>query len=392
MSRSEATACGVRPCTPLRLAPPIFGRRLDLAVFLGPAVVGLALVAGARALGLAPGPLPEWGWVAFVLAIDVAHVWATLHRTYLDPNELRRRPRLYALVPLGCFVVGAALHAHSSAWFWRALAYLAVFHFLRQQIGWAAIYRAREGDGSRLAKLVDDAALYLAMGVPLLLWHSAMPKRFSWFLPGDFVALPRLGPLVPFAQAALAIALLAWLARMLVRLRRGHPLPLGRLVLVATTALTWWVGIVTAGDDFSFTVLNVLPHGVPYVALLHLYGRARADRDPTTPSAWLIRGGLGLFFGSLFLFAFVEEALWDRLVFHDHEALFGFLPEAPDGFLPGVIVPLLALPQATHYVLDAVLWRRRDQSPAQAEAMGFQVRPAPTSSADGLVVHGRSAT
>ena len=113
-------------------APWLFGRRTDLAVFGGPALVALVLVA--LAPRLAPdGDLPPWGFLAFVLAVDVAHVHTTLFRTYFDRAELRARPWLYALLPLACWVVGVLLHLSSEIGFWRAIAYLAVFHFIRQQ-------------------------------------------------------------------------------------------------------------------------------------------------------------------------------------------------------------------------------------------------------------------
>ncbi|MGZ3476685.1 MAG: hypothetical protein ACXWUG_22920, partial [Polyangiales bacterium] len=60
--------------------------------------------------------------------------------------------------------------------------------------------------------------------------------------------------------------------------------------------------------------------------------------------------------------ALIEEGLWDRFVWHDHEHLFGegeLLSPRALAFL----VPLLALPQAVHYALDGVIWRRA-QNPA----------------------------
>jgi hypothetical protein len=71
--------------------------------------------------------------------------------------------------------------------------------------------------------------------------------------------------------------------------------------------------------------------------------------------------------------AFVEEMLWDRLVWHDRAWLFGGGDGHALGAVPlALLVPLLAVPQATHYVRDAVLWRRQDTGPAQARALGFR--------------------
>ena len=75
--------------------------------------------------------------------------------------------------------------------------------------------------------------------------------------------------------------------------------------------------------------------------------------------------------------AFAEEVLWDRLVWHDRPLLLGGDLDEPllGPFARALVVPLLALPQATHYALDAVLWRRRDTGPAQARALGFGGAP-----------------
>lgn len=349
--------------------PWIWSRKIDLGVFLLPTVAAALLVLGARALGF-HGKTPEWGWLIFILCVDVAHVWATIFRSYLDPPELRRHPWLYSLVPLGCWLAGAALHRHSSLLFWRVLAYIAVFHFMRQQAGWTAIYRARAGQRDALTRLLDDALIYLGTGVPILIWHTR-PRPFSWFLDGDFFSLSALSPLVLPAQIALAATLLLWGVHQARLHLSGRSLSVGKLVVVLTTVASWYAGIVWAQDDWAFTVLNVLPHGIPYFALLWAYGKARQETTPGTPGSRLIAAGFGAFFGLLVLLAFGEELLWDRVIWHDRPWLFGFLPEWDGGSLAYLLVPFLALPQSTHYVLDAFLWRRGATGPEQARALGF---------------------
>ena len=41
------------------------------------------------------------------------------------------------------------------------------------------------------------------------------------------------------------------------------------------TWVAWFGGIVLAQNDFAFTVMNVVLHGVPYFALLYRYARSR---------------------------------------------------------------------------------------------------------------------
>ncbi len=118
---------------------------------------------------------------------------------------------------------------------------------------------------------------------------------------------------------------------------------------------------------------NVVIHGVPYFGLLWAYARERRKDAPRAIGSQIAAGGVAAFLGVLFLFAFVEEMAWDRLVWHDRDWLFGASNISLSTLLVALVVPLLALPQATHYVLDGVLWRRSDSRsrPAQRRALGF---------------------
>ncbi len=352
----------------------LWGARADLAVFGGSALAALAFAAAAPVL--APGgAVPGWAWLLFVVAVDVAHVHATLFRTYLDPAELRSRPALYAGLPVACFLVGAALHHHGERTFWRVLAYVAVFHFVRQQVGWVAIYRALAGDRSRLGRWLDDAVVYAAAGYPLLYWHARLPRAFHWFVEGDFASLPWIGALVAPAGALYAALTALYAARAVADAARRRAVPWGKHLVVATTAATWLVGIVVLDDDFAFTVTNVLVHGIPYLALLWFYARARAPEVPRSLLARLTTMGVLAFLAVCFALALGEELAWDRLVWLDHPLRIGGGVTGDEPLLGpaarAIVVPLLAVPQATHYALDAFLWRRKDTGPAQAKALGF---------------------
>jgi hypothetical protein len=190
LARVERSSGG--PCLRSSSAHPsgawIFSRTIDLAVFALPAALSLAIVL-LRAPTAASADSPEWVWITGVLLVDVAHVWSTAFITYLNPAELRRHPERYWLVPGLGWVLGVVLYSLGGPGsFWRALAYLAVFHFVRQQYGWMTLYRARAGDRSRLGAWIDGAAIYAATLYPLIWWHAHLPRRFDWFLPGDFLS------------------------------------------------------------------------------------------------------------------------------------------------------------------------------------------------------------
>jgi hypothetical protein len=372
---------GARPVTDGgALGPWLWGAPTDLAAFGGSALLALALVA--LAPQLAPsGVVPAWATLALVVGVDVAHVWTTLARTYLDPDERAAHAGLYLAVPLGCFVVGALLTRVGLLAFWRVLAYLALVHFVRQQIGWVAIYRARAGLRSPLDRALDELAVYASTLYPVLVWHAHAPRAFDWFVEGDFVAVPSLLPALPGLRGVWLLALGAYAVRAVaLGVREGRWL-VGKHLVVATTALTWFWGIVGTDADFPFTVANVLPHGVPYAVLLWRYARARSDElarasGPTRPRGVLVRlvrAGPLVAVAAVVGLALAEELLWETLIHRDTSSPLSFVtvPELPE-FVVALLVPLLALPQATHYVLDAVLWRRGATGSAQAVALGFR--------------------
>ena len=339
-------------------SPWLFSRGVDLGVFLGSAVVALALLAVGAATGVLYDTTPDWAWVPCVLLVDVAHVYSTSFRIYLDGEELRRRPALYGTVPILGFAAAALLYGLGPMVFWRSLAYLAVFHFVRQQYGWVALYRGRCGEHDRAGHWLDAATIYAATLYPLAYWHAHLPRRFWWFLEGDFlVQLPvsLVAALAPVYWGLLALyavrSALAW------RAGRGNP---GKDVVVATTAVCWYVGIVAFNSDYAFTVTNVIIHGVPYLALVYFAGRRRAEMRPDLAVGRVFAAGAAPFLVILWALAFAEELAWDRAVWHDRAWLFG---EGWDvGWLEYAIVPALAVPQIVHYVLDGFIWKRRERA------------------------------
>lgn len=376
---SQPAVAASQPAPRARFGPWLWGREVDLLVFGGTTLLAFALLFALRSAGLAPGELPAWGWVLLVLGVDVAHVWSTLFRTYLDPEELRRHRLRYWLAPALAYGMGVALYSQGSLWFWRVLAYVAVFHFVRQQVGWVGLYRARANRAGAeqgiVDRVIDDMAVYAATLYPIVHWHAHLSEtRFQWFVQGDFAQVGALASAVlPVMRGAWVLALAVFAARQLWLLRARGELQVGKIVVVTTTALIWYVGIVATNSDVEFTVTNVLAHGVPYLVLLYHYAQARRRLAPGAPGSHLMRGGVAAFLGTVLVLAFVEELFWDKLVWREHGWLFGD-PYGELGHLGlTLLVPLLALPQFTHYLLDGLLWRRQDsrENAAQRAAIGL---------------------
>jgi len=345
----------------------LFGPGVDLTVFAGSALLSVLFVLAAPWLG-AVGDTPLWAWGLFVVCVDVAHVWSTLFRTYLDVGELRRRPGLYLGAPLVAYFTGVVAYLASPRAFWTLFAYVALSHFVRQQYGWVALY-GRKARASTPERRLDAAAIYAATLGPVVWWHANLPRDFWWFVEGDFLSgLPR--GVGTVALAVHAVVLAAWGGFQVLRVARGDGVQAGKVLLVAATWVAWFGGIVLVRDDFAFTVMNVTLHGVPYFALLFRYARGRhAEGDYGLGSA-LLRAGLPGFLLFLAALALTEELLWDWVLWHERAALFGMRPAEVAEDVLALAVPLLALPQATHYVLDAFIWKP-GREPALLSRLGW---------------------
>ena len=381
--------------SPTTRQPWIHSPAIDTGFILAPAVLATLIALGINTAGHAQAGVSLAAWAVLVIGIDVAHVYSTLYRTYLDPIERRQLSGWLIGTPLATWVLGVLLYTASAATFWSVLAYTAVFHFVRQQYGFLMLYSRGERALPQWSRRLDQVAIYGATLFPLLYWHTHLPRPFVWFTDGDFLALPAV--LWRFALPLYIALFAAYLLKEITLYVRVRSINWPRNALVLGTALSWYVGIVAAAGDLVFTLTNVVAHGIPYMALTCIYARRRDDRAASegTPcggrGGYQVKSSRSLFvlrllpyaIGLLVVLAFVEEGLWDGLVWREHLALFPgfqFLPHIESLSALSLLVPLLSVPQMTHYVIDGVIWRLRTH-PEWRKTLFWQPSGNPTETA-----------
>jgi hypothetical protein len=317
-------------------------------------------------------------WIVLVLAIDVGHVWSSLYRSWLDPEDRNRFSNHLLWIPLLCWLAGVLVFSLGGpAAFWRVLAGLAVYHFIRQQQGFLKWYRANDTETEKKYHLIDMATLTLGSLYPMLFWITHPGREFTWFVAGD---LPEWTG--AFAQGAHGLGRVIWLGLLAswlcketwlwIRHRLIH---WPRLLLIGGTNLSWNVGIVLLNGDIAFTATNCLAHGIPYFALVWIIQARRARKNPNQPlwqqgprrRSFLAPASAALLFLVPMGLAYLEEGLWDALIWSERVEFFGPFHVFFDGLgtlgtgASPWLIPLLALPQATHYVLDGFIWKRPAQ-------------------------------
>ena len=347
----------------------LFGKHADLLILFTPVWV-CWLISFLLPERLLIADVPLWVWVTVVIGIDVSHVWSSIHRTYFDREEFRNHRNLFIAAPIISFAVSFGLAFISIDLFWRCLAYVAVYHFVKQQFGFMRIYKAKAQD-FRPKKISDNFVIYLSMLYPIVYWHMQPDLEFAWFVSGDFILIPSPVDQMLFKQVGngMYFGLLAgWLVEEIIITKKGNnSFPAGKTLWVLTTAGNWFLGIVYFNSDLVFTITNVVAHGVPYQALIVFYQtKKQAIRTSKKAGRSFLKTGATIV-STVLLLALFEEYLWDLMVYRDNEAFFGSMIPYPDE-MPSVILQLfaiavLAVPQITHYILDGFIWKNNEKNP-----------------------------
>ena len=308
--------------------------------------------------------MPAASWVILILLVDVAHVYSTLYRTYFDGHTYHKQKALLTTIPFAAFVAGAVVYSMSNLWFWRILAYVAVYHFIRQQYGFMRIYSRKEKEG-RIYKTIDKFIIYYATIYPIVYWHLEPGRNFNWFVEGDFMHF-RSSALLNVFTVVYGLMIIIFIAKETYAVYKTKVVNFPKLAIVIGTLLSWYFGIVYFNGDMAFTLLNVVSHGIPYMALVWLHGKKQHRLQPKPNKlfkAVFSSYGILLFLGIIFLLAFIEEGIWDSFVWKEHRSVFNlfyFPKNHVSETLLALLVPLLAVPQITHYIIDGFIWKIKD--------------------------------
>lgn len=291
-------------------------------------------------------------WLFLIVFVDVAHVYSTLFKTYFVKGEVQKNKLLYLGIPAVSWILGIILFQFGSLTFWSVLALIAVFHFIRQQYGFMRIYARFEPN--TWSKKIDEVAVYSATIYPMLYWFKT-PRAFTWFVNNEFDWLKNFPDYTNLINIVYFAILIIWLVKTVFEVFKTKDINIPKTALITGTFLSWYFGIVYFNNDLLFTFLNVVSHGIPYIALIYIREiHQKENNQLNRMQLFKSFSGIFLFVGILLGFAFVEEFLWETLVWNEHFSLNVMLSEKWFQFL----VPLLVVPQLTHYLLDGFIWRK----------------------------------
>lgn len=328
--------------------------KYDLSFIIAPSFLSIILLIFFPQNWLWSDEMPSWAWFALVLLIDVSHVYSSLYRTYFDKIVRQKHTKLLLITPILVVSLAASIHFISELLFWRLAAYLAVFHFIRQQYGFLKLYTRHEG-----IKQIDIWMIYVVTVFPMIYWHLSEPRNFMWFTANDFLFQPN-QQIAQWFSYLFWIWVLIYYALEIKNYIKTRQINIPKTLLIFSTMLTWYLGIVYFNGDMAFTMLNVVAHGIPYIALVYAAEQRKTYKQNGIWKILFSDIGIFIFVGILFLLAYVEEGFWNGLVWHDHNNYFSIFPNINlnNHLILSFIIALLSTPQLTHYILDGYIWKR----------------------------------
>jgi hypothetical protein len=313
--------------------------------------------------------IPIWVWFFLVVGIDVSHVWSSLFRTYFDKHDRVNHSHLIKVLPVLVFFFCFATSYASISFFWRLMAYLALFHFIKQQFGFMVLYAMKNGARKKSSFRLDKYLIFFSMIYPVLYWHLHSNLNFSWFVSDDFVLNKVLnipGSFFIVTNTVYWIVMVLWFYSKIKQGTKEFKNQLPYILWILTTAMNWYLGIVYFNSDLAFTATNVVAHGIPYLVLIVFYKKKKDQIVIQKKKSYL---NVAVVVLSICLICGIfEEYFWDVLVNREKSELFSNFMYYIDWqyssrFLKALFIGLLSVPQVTHYILDRYIWKSNESNP-----------------------------
>jgi hypothetical protein len=368
----------------------VIGPRADLLWLVGAPLWGLLLWLGFAQGHLALAP----AWFAWIALTNGSHFFATYTRTYLVPDEWRRRGGLLA-ASLALFLLGPLLlWAQSTTgspaaersplpWYFAAVNAWGYWHVVRQHHGILRLYQRHDPGLSSFDARLEAALLHVTLLAPFVWLLSVHPDVRAGLSLSPLAADPL--P-VRALRAGLALGAVAsaglFVARQVHRRLRGERLQAPRLIFFAAVA-AYHAWVCTSPQMlrwplFIVAPLLILPHDLQYHAIVWFYQRnqrwgalqrgARPALGVRIASSPPLYAALGVGLGVMLAVSgcSVDRELGCPASFYDSTPLWlGFTPR-------GLLFVFFHAFAVHHYFIDQFIWRpSREVHVAQGLGVGL---------------------
>ncbi|MEZ6060410.1 MAG: tetratricopeptide repeat protein [Planctomycetaceae bacterium] len=334
----------------------------DSALFIGTPLLIVPLI-----LGIAFFVADENVFLVISTFGAMGHHAPGLMRAYGDRKLFRRFWLRFTIVPVVTLSTFLMFSLQQLPGVTLILVFWSMWHFMMQTYGFGRIYDAKVGATEVRNHHLDFAFCVAWTGLCVLY----APGRVS-----DIVALALKSGVTSTASIPVSSFRLLWtvgtaaitaifLADLSRRMATGRPVNPAKLLLFTVTFSFFWLCDVGIRNLVLGIAMLELFHDVQYLAIVWLFNRSRADKDPSagTFTRFLFRPGFaGLYIGIVVAYGFVA---------------FAGKTLASDTF-QHVLLSVIATSNVLHFYYDGFIWKVRE--PETREALGVDESGGPVTS------------
>ncbi len=350
----------------------ITARNFDLLWYIGACVTGYILIYLNLGAGI-PVLLLLWFWI---VSVDGPHVFGTISRTYLDPEEWKIRRKLFLgsllwFLPGPLFLfAGVAISSPLPYFVFLVFAQVwAYWHVVRQHYGFMTLYQKKNGEAAGKGNPIDYWMFYIVMLAPFVSFLLRNPQaRNDLGLAAAISSVEQ--AIIFFVHAVIAITIVTYSIKEIRRVQRGYAWNLPKnLFLLACMPLHLFLFlhpyVSTHVDVRMVAVFVTFYHNIQYHGIVWFYNRNRYGKDDAD-----LRYGLAGKVSRTFLTYYVAGILFTLAYRYPNWIFMGLeVPLAPG---PNAISEMTLGPHFTisdlayvlwwgfafnHYYLDQKIWR-----------------------------------
>jgi hypothetical protein len=286
---------------------------------------------------------PELGTTSLVYGllatalIDSGHVYTTVWRTWLYPDEFKSSNR-YWLFPIGIFLFFAFWYYFNLPALWSFVMYATLYHHIRQVYGFSKWYQAL----NKRTDKISDYLLYSLALFPVIVYHFRPGVPGSYYTDHDLFLFPNL-----FIQKILiliySLIWSGWISYEL-RLWKSGKKEVNRILSIAIPSLIFAYCFMVGNTVTQVLFPLLFVHGIAYCGVMgQTLHRTQNRRFKSHGIALIVVLMTAVIFG-------LSESWYEE----------NFVRIATDlpAYVTAGIVGLYLTPLFSHYLFDAFIWKR----------------------------------
>ncbi len=313
----------------------IFGKKLDLVFFVGMLCIlfiiqkYLSIENSGLYLGSSLAFTANFLYLSF---LDVPHAVASFYQVY-KPNNRKNFQMLQLLIPIIIVALIFPFVLLSKSLAYSIVTYFNIFHFIRQQYGWIRFSQNKSNlQLTAVQSFFDKLIIYVLTLVPVIMLHvgaQSQKQTTDWMFENDLFIISSQSTYI-FLDIFFWFIVLSYTAFQIKLIYYGLRYPLGKLVILISTGLAWYGGLICLQNSEQTLMLDGL-HVVPYIVLVYLFNRNKGKALYYIP---LLSVGLA----------------WALLFLHYDKS---------DSIGAAVVISVLISVAISHYVFDGFVWKTK---------------------------------